>query len=209
VSDHVVADQSFRKVAGHHGSAEARTNRPSRASLAHRWSFSASNVAWTQRFRRWQADRLQVFHSLHPPTIVVRPGGRLVGSTRAPPSTSGLARGLRQVAAPGQRWRPDRNSCSASAVTKHPEAPDVLYVEAVGGALSPSTASPPRHLKAFPRTREGGRIDAERPRRRGAIFGGIRHRGDRPGLGRRGQRDGADAFDESWKRLLASIERKT
>jgi hypothetical protein len=28
-------------------------------------------------------------------------------------------------------------------------------------------------------------------------------------LGQRGQRDGADAFDESWKRLLASIERKT
>ena len=93
VSNHFFADQSFRKVAGHHRSAEARTNRPSRA-------LCRPQVVLLREECRVDSDIPSLAGRSAPgllqpsrPDYCRSAGGRLVGSTRAPPSTSGLARG--------------------------------------------------------------------------------------------------------------------
>jgi transaldolase len=96
----------------------------------------------------------------------------------------------------------------ASTGTKDPEAPDVLYVEALAAPFTINTI-PDKTLKAFA---EHGRVGGSMPVDGGdaeqvlAEFASVGI--DRVALAEELQRDGADAFDESWKSLLATIEGK-
>jgi transaldolase len=96
----------------------------------------------------------------------------------------------------------------ASTGTKDPEAPDVLYVEALAAPFTINTI-PDKTLKAFA---EHGRVGESMPADGGdadqvlAEFASVGI--DRVALAEELQRDGADAFDESWKSLLATIESK-
>jgi transaldolase len=97
----------------------------------------------------------------------------------------------------------------ASTGTKDPEASDVLYIEALAAPFTINTI-PDTTLMAFA---EHGKVRGSMP-----IDGGDAEQVlaefakvgiDRVALAEQLQRDGADAFDESWRNLLASIERKT
>jgi transaldolase len=96
----------------------------------------------------------------------------------------------------------------ASTGTKDPEAPDVLYVEALAAPFTINTI-PDKTLKAFA---EHGRVGESMPVDGGdaeqvlAEFADVGI--DRVALAEELQRDGADAFDESWTSLLATIESK-
>lgn len=96
----------------------------------------------------------------------------------------------------------------ASTGTKDPDASDVLYVEALVAPFTINTI-PDKTLEAFaqhgrvgdPLPVDGG--DAEDVVTQFANVGI-----DRRGLAEQLQNEGAEAFDESWKSLLASIGRK-
>jgi transaldolase len=97
----------------------------------------------------------------------------------------------------------------ASTGTKDPNAPDVLYVEALAAPFSVNTM-PDKTLLAFsdhgqvgePLPADGG--DAEQVLAEFEAAGvGIAE------LAARLQREGAEAFDASWKELMQSIEEKS
>jgi transaldolase len=96
----------------------------------------------------------------------------------------------------------------ASTGTKDPEAPDVLYVEALAAPFTINTM-PEKTLLAFsehgqvrdPLPADGG--DAEEVLAEHRAAGA-----DLDGLAARLQRDGAEAFDESWAELIESIGSK-
>jgi transaldolase len=96
----------------------------------------------------------------------------------------------------------------ASTGTKDPEARDVFYVEALAAPLTINTI-PDKTLMAFA---DHGTVGALMPADGGdaeqvlAEFASVGI--DRVALAEELQRDGADAFDESWKSLLATIESK-
>lgn len=96
----------------------------------------------------------------------------------------------------------------ASTGTKDPEAPDVLYVEALAAPFTINTI-PDKTLKAFDDHGTVGDLmpadgaDAEQVLAEFAKTGI-----DRLALAEQLQHDGADAFDESWRSLLTSIEGK-
>jgi transaldolase len=96
----------------------------------------------------------------------------------------------------------------ASTGTKDPEAPDVLYVEALAAPFTINTI-PDKTLKAFA---EHGRVGDLMPADGGdaeEVLAEFAKAGiDRPALAEQLQRDGAEAFDESWNSLLSSIEGK-
>jgi transaldolase len=96
----------------------------------------------------------------------------------------------------------------ASTGTKDPEAPDVLYVEALAAPFTINTI-PDKTLKAFA---EHGKVGDLMPADGGdaeEVLAEFAKAGiDRPALAEQLQRDGAEAFDESWNSLLASIEGK-
>ena len=97
----------------------------------------------------------------------------------------------------------------ASTGTKDPEASDVLYIEALAAPFTINTI-PDTTLKAFA---DHGKVRGSMPIDGGdaaqvlAEFAKVGI--DRVALAEQLQRDGADAFDESWRSLLATIERKT
>ncbi len=96
----------------------------------------------------------------------------------------------------------------ASTGTKDPEAPDVLYVEALAAPFTINTM-PEKTLLAFsahgqvrdPLPTDGGNAEEVLAEYRAAGT-------DLNGLAARLQRDGAEAFDESWKKLIESIGSK-
>lgn len=96
----------------------------------------------------------------------------------------------------------------ASTGTKDPEAPDVLYVEALAAPFTINTI-PDKTLRAFDEHGAVGQLmpadggDAEEVL---AEFSKVGI--NRPELAERLQRDGTEAFDESWRSLLTSIEGK-
>jgi len=96
----------------------------------------------------------------------------------------------------------------ASTGTKDPDASDVLYVEALAAPFTINTI-PDKTLEAFA---EHGTVGDLLPADGGdaedvlAEFAKVGI--DREVLAEQLQRDGADAFDESWRSLLASIESK-
>jgi transaldolase len=96
----------------------------------------------------------------------------------------------------------------ASTGTKDPEAPDVLYVEALAAPFTINTI-PDKTLRAFD---EHGAVGELMPADGGdaeevlAEFSKVGI--NRPELAERLQRDGTEAFDESWRSLLTSIEGK-
>jgi transaldolase len=96
----------------------------------------------------------------------------------------------------------------ASTGTKDPEAPDVLYVEALAAPFTINTI-PDKVLKAFD---EHGTVGELMPTDGGdaeEVLAEFAKAGiDRLALAERLQRDGAGAFDESWRSLLASIDGK-
>jgi transaldolase len=96
----------------------------------------------------------------------------------------------------------------ASTGTKDPEARDVLYVEALAAPLTINTI-PDKTLMAFA---DHGTVGALMPVDGGdaeEVLAEFAEAGvDRLALAEQLQRDGAAAFDESWRSLLASIEAK-
>jgi transaldolase len=96
----------------------------------------------------------------------------------------------------------------ASTGTKDPDASDVLYVEALAAPFTINTM-PEKTLLAFaehgqvrdPLPTDGGDAEEVLAEHRAA---GV----DLQGLGARLQRDGAEAFDDSWARLIESIGSK-
>jgi transaldolase len=96
----------------------------------------------------------------------------------------------------------------ASTGTKDPEAPDVLYLEALAAPLTVNTV-PDRTLEAYA---EHGKVGPLMPADGGDaedILSVFERAGvDLYGLAEQLQRDGAQAFDESWFSLLACIGRK-
>ena len=96
----------------------------------------------------------------------------------------------------------------ASTGTKDPRARDVLYVEALAAPFTINTM-PEKTLLAFsdhgrvrdPLPADGGDADETLAEYRAAGF-------DLDGLAARLQRDGAEAFDESWTTLIESITGK-
>src|SRR5690606_16334395 len=95
-----------------------------------------------------------------------------------------------------------------STGTKDPNASDVLYVEALAAPGTINTL-PEKTLNAFadhgkvgaPLPTDGGDADATIAAHAAA---GI----DIDALAERLQREGADAFDKSWRELLAGIEQE-
>lgn len=96
----------------------------------------------------------------------------------------------------------------ASTGTKDPKTPDVLYVEALAAPFTINTI-PDKTLKTFA---EHGKIGELMPADGGdaeEVLAEFAKAGiDRPVLAEQLQRDGAEAFDDSWRSLLASIEGK-
>jgi transaldolase len=96
----------------------------------------------------------------------------------------------------------------ASTGTKDPDASDVLYVEALAAPFTINTM-PEKTLLAFaehgqvrdPLPTDGGDAEEVLAEHRAA---GV----DLQGLGARLQRDGAEAFDDSWAKLIESIGSK-
>jgi transaldolase len=97
----------------------------------------------------------------------------------------------------------------ASTGTKDPEAPDVHYVEAQAAPFTINTI-PDKTQKAFA---EHGKVGELMPADGGdaeEVVAEFAKAGiDRLVVAEQLQRDGAEAFDESWRSLLASIEGKT
>jgi transaldolase len=97
----------------------------------------------------------------------------------------------------------------ASTGTKDPEAPDVLYVEALAAPLTVDTI-PDKTLMAFAEHGSAARL---MPRDGGdseVVLSEFTRAGiDLEALAERLQKDGAEAFDQSWASLLSCIERKT
>jgi transaldolase len=97
----------------------------------------------------------------------------------------------------------------ASTGTKDPEAPDVLYIEALAATFTINTI-PDATLKAFA---EHGKVRGSMPADGGdaeQVLAEFAEVGiDRLALAEQLQREAADAFDESWRSLLASIGSKT
>jgi transaldolase len=96
----------------------------------------------------------------------------------------------------------------ASTGTKNPNASDVLYVEALAAPFTINTI-PAKTLKAFA---EHGKVGELMPADGGdaeEVLAEFAEAGiDRQVLAEQLQRDGTEAFDESWRSLLASIEGK-
>ena len=96
----------------------------------------------------------------------------------------------------------------ASTGTKDPEASDVLYVEALAAPFTINTM-PDKTLEAFA---EHGKVRDLLPADGGDgedVLGEFAKVGiDRKVLAEQLQNEGTDAFDESWKSLLASMEGK-
>jgi transaldolase len=97
----------------------------------------------------------------------------------------------------------------ASTGTKDPDAPDALYVEALAAPFTINTM-PDKTLLAFAERGEVGEplpADGGDPDQMLADFeaAGI----DVAELSARLQREGAEAFDSSWRELMASIESKS
>ena len=94
----------------------------------------------------------------------------------------------------------------ASTGTKDPAAPDTLYVEALAAPDTIDTM-PEKTLLAFA---DHGRTDAGLANDGGeAVLADCRREGiDDAALAARLQREGAEAFDKSWHRLLERIDAK-
>ncbi len=96
----------------------------------------------------------------------------------------------------------------ASTGTKDPGAPDTLYVEALAAPDTIDTI-PDKTLKAFA---DHGKVEAVLPFDGGdaeAVIAQYRKLGiDDTALALRLQKEGADAFQNSWDSLLAGIEKK-
>jgi transaldolase len=96
----------------------------------------------------------------------------------------------------------------ASTGTKDPDAPDALYVEALAAPLTIDTM-PDKTLEAFagndttlePMPRDGG--DADR-----VLHEAAESSIDVPALAAQLQTEGAEAFDRSWRQLLAGLRSK-
>jgi transaldolase len=132
----------------------------------------------------------------------------------------GIAVGKRTYAAyqellDSERWQRLANEGArpqrllwASTGTKDPEASDVLYVEALAAPLTINTM-PEKTLLAFadhgevgePLAADGGDADATLAEFEAA---GV----DTPNLAARLQREGAEAFSDSWRELLESVDAK-
>jgi transaldolase len=97
----------------------------------------------------------------------------------------------------------------ASTGTKDPEASDVLYVEALVAPLTINTM-PDATLKAFAEHGKIGRLmPADGGDAQEVLSESVRAGVEPEGLAEHLQREGAEAFDESWSGLLSCIERKT
>lgn len=96
----------------------------------------------------------------------------------------------------------------ASTGTKDPDASDVLYVEALAAPFTINTI-PDKTLEAFAQHgRVGDLLPADGGDAEDVLTEFANSGVDRRGLAEQLQIEGAEAFDESWKSLLASIERK-
>ncbi|HEY7150729.1 MAG TPA: transaldolase [Solirubrobacterales bacterium] len=97
----------------------------------------------------------------------------------------------------------------ASTGTKDPDASDVLYVEALAAPFTINTM-PDKTLLAFA---EHGEVGEPLPADGGgaeSLLGEFDDAGiDVTALAERLQREGAEAFDKSWKELLQSIDEKS
>jgi transaldolase len=97
----------------------------------------------------------------------------------------------------------------ASTGTKDPDASDALYVEALAAPFTINTM-PDKTLLAFA---EHGEVGEPLPADGGgaaSVLGEFDHAGvDVGALAERLQREGAEAFDKSWKELLQSIDEKS
>jgi transaldolase len=97
----------------------------------------------------------------------------------------------------------------ASTGTKDPGAPDTLYMEAFAAPDTIDTV-PEQTLKAFA---DHGKVGATMPRDGGdaeQVLGEFRRQGvDDNELAARLQREGADAFADSWRALLSRIDEKS
>ena len=97
----------------------------------------------------------------------------------------------------------------ASTGTKDPQASDVLYVEALAAPFTINTI-PDGTLKAFENHgKVGDLMPADGGNAQEVIAEFAKAGIDRSALAEQLQRDGAAAFDESWRSLLASIEGKS
>ena len=96
----------------------------------------------------------------------------------------------------------------ASTGTKDPDASDVLYVEALAAPFTINTI-PDKTLEAFAdHGTVGDLLPADGDDAEDVLAEFAKVGIDRKVLAEQLQRDGADAFDESWRSLLASIESK-
>jgi transaldolase len=97
----------------------------------------------------------------------------------------------------------------ASTGTKDPEAPEVLYVEALAAPFTINTM-PDKTLLAFA---EHGEVGEQLPADGGnaeQVLAEFEAAGvEVAGLAARLQREGAEAFDKSWKELMQSIEERS
>ncbi len=97
----------------------------------------------------------------------------------------------------------------ASTGTKDPDAPEALYVEALAAPFTINTM-PDKTLLAFS---EHGEVGDQLPAEGGdadQVLAEFEAAGvEVAGLAARLQREGAEAFDASWKELLESIEEKS
>jgi transaldolase len=97
----------------------------------------------------------------------------------------------------------------ASTGTKNPEAPDVMYVEALAAPLTVDTI-PDKTLLAFAEHGRATQLMAPDGGDAEDALSGFRQAGvDLEALAEQLQKDGAEAFDQSWSDLLSCIERKT
>jgi transaldolase len=97
----------------------------------------------------------------------------------------------------------------ASTGTKDPEASDVLYVEALAAPFTVNTM-PDKTLLAFAEQGEVGEPLPADGGDAGQVLAEFEAAGIQvAGLGARLQREGAEAFDESWRELMQSIDSKS
>jgi transaldolase len=96
----------------------------------------------------------------------------------------------------------------ASTSTKNPDAPDTLYVAALAAAFTVNTI-PEETLLAFADHGHVGELmAADGGRSRETLADFARAGIDRASLAAQLQKEGADSFDASWKRLLACVAGK-
>ena len=96
----------------------------------------------------------------------------------------------------------------ASTSTKNPDAPDILYVQALAAPFTINTM-PEATLSAFGDHGEVGDLAATKARAAKQALASFAEVGiDHDELAEQLQREGTESFDASWKKLLASIGAK-